>query len=133
MIERIRTLRRNTGLLGIVQGTAALLFFGSASILALAYGEWTAPVLLIPLVVGVLWFARELLYERSEWIVGGLRVGLPFILLFAIFSKQITPHLPFGAIYGFFAICGLYLGCWFWVYSDPRIRLVQKSSLADRS
>lgn len=123
MNGRLRRLWRNAGPIGCIQGLIGVAIFAAAAALALSRGNLGSPALFVPVLFGVMWFARDWMVVRAGQVIVALRLVFLLMIALVVFHKQIAAYLSFWTPIAVFSVVGLYLGAWFWLFSDWRVRI----------
>lgn len=70
---------------------------------------------------GLAWTIRNWLVQNAATVLQTLRIAFFVLILGYIATRFAKVSLPNWAGPGFFVVFGAYVGCYFWVVSDPRI------------
>lgn len=65
---------------------------------------------------GLLWLARDQLVQHAEWVSGGLRLTFFALIALVVFHNEISSYLPGWTPLAVFALIGVHLGAWFWLF-----------------
>ena len=124
-MQRLQRFVHNAGILGTAQTLAVCVLLCIVLWADAMTGRWivTAPILLAALVAA--YAIRNFLVENFTW-VGRVMNVLVVVAITAYFLSggQPVPR-SFWLSAALFGCFGLYIGCYFWLLSDPRLARIK--------
>lgn len=125
-MDRFQRFAHNAGTLGIIQTVIVAIVFGLAALKDLSTGDW---IFTLPPLIGLFvlaYFVRGVLVNWRRVVQVSLMIAFAAALITVIFFSPTTAAgepLWWRVLLSSFV--GLYMGCFFWLFSDPRILVLR--------
>jgi hypothetical protein len=126
LMERIKQFQRNAGTMGALQTLAVIAFiFLFAVPRDIVTGQWIITVPILAVVLTVPYFARDFLVYNFNWLSWVMNACAVTGIIIAFLNRGQAQPEPLWLRATLAGCIGLYIGCYFWMLSDPRLFLTR--------